>query len=305
MSAKTEHIVYADDSMIPELTVLWMEAFGDEREYVEFYFANRFTENNLLVYLEEGKAVSMISILPVLLHDGGKKIPAGYVYAVATRKDCRGRGYARELILRAKQLLQEPLLLEPAGERLAEYYRKMGFCDAFSVREYDLLKESESPRAAHEISDLAAAEIRAEKPHIQRQPQRYWLLTVTPTEYHEIRNAHFAGNGYVEWDKEAIAYALLENEFSGGFAYKVFHDEREDILMYRMEEEKLKIVETTLSDEDILGVVEKLRIHPREIMVRRPACNCSGIAKSVCQRMLGMLLWEGQIEEGYLNLTLE
>lgn len=305
MSVKTEHIVYADDSMIPDLIRLWMEAFGDEREYVEFYFANRFTGKNLLVYRKEGKAVSMISLLPVLLHDNGKKIPARYVYAVATQKSCRGRGYARELILRAKQILQEPLLLEPAGEKLAEYYRKMGFCDAFSVREYDLLKESESPQAAHEISDLAAAEIYAERSHILQLPQRYWLLTITPSEYCEIRNAHFAGDGYVEWDKEAITYALLENEFSGGFAYKVFHDEREDILMYCMEGEKLKIIETTLSDEDILGVVEKLRIHPGEIMVRRPARNYSGITKRVSQRMFGMLLWEEQIKEGYLNLTLE
>lgn len=305
MSAKTEHIVYADDSMIPDLIRLWMEAFGDEREYVEFYFANRFTKNNLLVYLEDGKAVSMISLLPVLLHDGGKKIPARYVYAVATKKSSRGRGYAKELILRAKRLLQEPLLLEPAGERLAEYYRKMGFCDAFSVREYNLLKESETLQAVHENSNLVAAEIHVERPHILQQTQRYWLLTITPSEYSEIRNAHFAGDGYVEWDKEAIAYALLENEFSGGFAYKVFHDEQEDIFMYCMEGEKLKITETTLSDEDILGVVEKLRIRPKEILVRRPARNCSGITKRVSQRMFGMLLWEEQIKEGYLNLTLE
>ena len=305
MSAKTEHIVYADDSMIPDLTGLWMEAFGDEREYVDFYFANRYAKNNLLVYLEEGKAVSMISILPVLLHGGGKKIPARYVYAVATRKDCRGWGYARELILEAKRLLQEPLLLEPAEEGLAEYYRKMGFCDAFSVREYDLLKESEALQAAREIYDLAAAEIPAEKSHIRRQPQRYWLLTITPSEYHEIRNMHFAGEGFVEWNKEAIAYALLENEFSGGFAYKIFHDEQEDIFMYRMEGERLNIIETTPSISSSESVVEKLRIHPREIMVRRPAHNCSGIRKSVSQRMFGMLLWEERIEEGYLNLTLE
>lgn len=324
MKQETNNIVYADASMIPELTELWMEAFGDERAYVEFYFANRFTKDNLLVRLKEGRPVSMISLLPVLLHRGGEKIPARYVYAVATLPDDRGRGYARELILWAKEHLKVPLLLEPAGEELAEYYRRMGFSDACFVREYDLMEERKELIGAQGNIDLAAAEIPFGSA-VVRQIQRYWLLTITPSEYAVLRNAHFAGEGYVEWDREAIAYALLENEFQGGYAYKVFHEGREDILLYRMEEEKMEIIETTLTDEDILGVVEKLKIHPKEIRVRRPlkihrSGNQDNGQKHLPeaetfrdvwemsrgkQRVLGMLLWEEEISEGYLNLTLE
>lgn len=308
MKQEIKNIVYADASMIPHLTELWMEAFGDEREYVEFYFANRFTGDNLLVCLEEGRPVSMISLLPVLLHRGGEKIPARYVYAVATLKAYRGRGYAKELILKAGKQLKVPLLLEPAGEKLAEYYRRMGFSDAFSVREYDILKERKDLSGAQGNVDLAAAEIPFGT-SVERQAQRYWLLTITPSEYAGLRNAYFAGEGYVEWDKEAIAYALLENEFQGGYAYKVFHDGREDILLYRMEEEQMDIVETTLSDEELLEVAEKMRIYPKEIRVRRPVkmhrAENGNVMSAGKQRVLGMLLWKEGVSEGYLNLTLE
>ena len=315
MKQETNNIVYADTSMIPELTELWMEAFGDDRAYVEFYFANRFTGDNLLVRLKEGRPVSMISLLPVLLHKGGEKIPARYVYAVATLPDERCRGYARELILWAKEQLQVPLLLEPAGEELAEYYRRMGFTDACFVREYDIREERKGQSGTQGNADLAAAEI-SFGPAVVRQPQQYWLLTITPSEYAGLRNAAFAGEGYVEWDREAVAYALLENEFQGGYAYKVYHDGREDILMYRMEEGKMEIIETTLTDEEILDVVEKLKIQPKEIRVRRPLphqkhSKGTEDVRDVCkmspgkQRVLGMLLWEEEISEGYLNLTLE
>lgn len=234
MKQEIKNIVYADPSMIPELTELWMEAFGDEREYVEFYFTNRFSGDNLLVWLEEERPVSMISLLPVCIHRGGEKIPARYVYAVATRQDFRRRGYAKELILWAKEHLGVPLILEPAGEKLAEYYRRMGFSDAFFVREYDILKDRRERCAARETDTVAAAELSAGLSFRKSLSRRYWLLTITPSEYAGLRDACFAGEGYVEWDREGIAYALLENEFQGGYAYKVLHDGREDILLYRM-----------------------------------------------------------------------
>lgn len=282
-----ENIVYADASMIPALTELWMEAFGDEREYVEFYFSHRFTEENMMVYLMDHHPVSMISLLPAYLHKKGARQKARYVYAVATKEEYRGRGYARDLILTAKKRLGEPLVLEPAEDWLMEYYRKMGFREAFYVREYDLL-ESRNVIQAAEL-ELPARE----------KKQQYWLLTITPSEYAALRNRKFAGSGYVEWEEEAICYALLENELEGGYAYKVFHDGREDLLLYRIENTDMQILETTLADEDIFGVLEKLRLSPDAVWVRRPADHGGK------RRVLGMLLDNGLVEDGYLNLTLE
>lgn len=306
-------ITYADRQMIPDLTSLWIEAFGDEKEYIEFYFANRFLEENLLVYLLDGKPVSMISMLPAYLHcqevlsDCGKgcsSLPIRYIYAVATRKACRKRGYARALLEEAHRLLQVPLVLEPASESLSGYYRRMGFRDAFAVTERSIQTkiQEDAVLCAAELATapnrngLAAVGMTVSN---SGNAQRYWLLTITPREYKKIRDEKLLRNGYVEWDEAAVSYAMLENEYCGGVAYKVFHDDMEDILMYRMEDGHMKILETTLSDTDIEGVLEKLRLSPATVVVRRP------VTAGGSRRSFGMILGDADVRDGYLNLTLE
>ncbi len=276
---KQEQIAYATKQMIPALTELWLEAFGDDRAYVDFYFENRFHEKNMLLYLVDKEPVAMISMLPAILHQGGKRQEVRYIYAVATSPAYRRRGYARKLIEAGRQLLQVPFILEPATKPLAAYYEGMGFTEGFQVTENELI-----------LPSMQAAAYGG---------QRYWLLTVTPSEYKQIRDGKLAGEGYVEWDVDAISYALQENDFCGGYAYKVFHDNIEDIMLYRLEEDCLNIIETTLSDADIQGVIEKLRIAPAKIQVRRPA-GAAGMGKS-----FGMVLGDVKVKCGYLNLTLE
>ena len=70
----------------------------------------------------------------------------------------------------------------------------------------------------------------------EKGQQEYWLLTVTPDEYVQLRDAYFMENGYIRWDKDAITYALLENDYADGYAYKVQHHGREDLLLLREEE---------------------------------------------------------------------
>lgn len=325
---KNESITYATRQMIPQLTQIWIEAFGDEKEYVDFYFTNRFCENDMLVFLLDGKPVSMISMLPAYLRVNkqsnnvkvtGMRRPIRYIYAVATRIAYRGRGYARELIEEAYRILQVPLVLEPATDQLFNYYQHMGFRSAFSISEYSI------PMYKHQSAEsdvtMRAAEFEptiAETVHdvpgmtisLTGASQRYWLLTVTPREYKKIRDEKLAACEYTEWDENAIAYALLENDYCGGFAYKVFHDNIEDILMYRMEENRMRIIETTLSDEDIRGVLKKLRIEPDTIFVRRPVSLESPYVNNNDtirgnSRVFGMILGEPDIQNGYLNLTLE
>lgn len=349
---KIEQITYATRQMIPQLTQIWIEAFGDEKEYVDFYFTNRFCETDMLVYLLDGEPVSMISMLPAYLRVStdsenvkvtGMRRSIRYIYAVATLIAYRGRGYARKLIEEAYRILQVPLVLEPATEQLFQYYQHMGFRSAFSVSEYCIstredmsanpnvtMRAAEFMQTLDDISDIqtdetlhnpSGSKLTLSGTAIQGEAgmtisltgasQRYWLLTVTPREYKKIRDEKLAVAGYAEWDENAIAYALLENDYCGGFAYKVFHDNIEDILMYRMDGNRMRIIETTLSDADILGVLAKLRMTPDTIVVRRPVMddhnslkNMSGTLDSD-SRVFGMILGEPDIQKGYLNLTLE
>lgn len=292
-------IRYASKEMIPACSHIWQECFGDDESYTALYFTNRFTEDNMLVCCVDGKPVSMLSLLPAVLQQEGQEVPIRYVYAVATLPEYRRRGYARRLIEEARKLLAEVLVLEPATPVLEEYYKKLGFYPAFTV--------SECSFRAQQIQEARGEE----------NGQEYWLLTVTPSEYAKLRDACFAGDGYVRWDEEAIRYALTENDFADGYAYKVAHHGREDILLFRETEDEIIVLETSLSDADLLSVMKRLRMK-KGVSVRRPATEyqtyitsdgsteyeTDKAAGNYVNRTLGMA--DGaDICCGYLNLTLE
>ena len=272
MKQLTEHIAFAGKEQFSQIEELWIEAFGDDREYVQFYLAHQFTDDNLLVYIEDGRVAAMLSLLPFVLHWNGQQTDAKYVYAVATARAYRRRGYAAALLAYAKEQYGT-LALEPAGKELSDYYRKMGFSEAFFVREYEL-----------ELTE-------------RREAPKYWLLSITPLEYAALRDAYFMGDGYCQWEKEMVAYALLENDFCGGYAYKILHEGQEDLFFYRMEEGELRIIETTLTDEAVCDVCRKLKLPVTKAWIRRNAPEGG--------RSIGMLWSKLPVTGGYLNLTLE
>lgn len=281
-------ICYATEAMIPSCKAIWSACFGDEDAYIDFYFKHRFTTDNMLVYCIEERPVSMLSLLPAEYIKQGQSIPVYYVYAVATFPQYRGCGYAGRLLKEAMRDKSAPLILSPAEESLEHYYAKYGFTTAFAVSE----------RCYTPIDVQQAKE--------EEDGQEYWLLTVTPPEYKKIRDQAFAQDGYVCWNEEAIAYALLENDFVDGYAYKVAHHGQEDILLYRMEDGQIKVLETTLEETDLLAVFKRLRtVLP--ITVRRPVTS----EQVDAQRSFGMIAWGNRekemhkMEQGYLNLILE
>ncbi len=165
-------IRFATKEMIPQIKEIWHRCFGDEEDYMEFYFTHRFTEENMLVCTEDKKPVAMTTFLKAYLVTGEGEIPVHYAYAVATLPEYRGRGYAKMLLEKGKQHFQTPIVLEPASESLIYYYEKLGFRMAFCVAERTILPD--------EIAEAKGEE---------KGQQKYWLLTVTPDEYVNLRDA--------------------------------------------------------------------------------------------------------------------
>ena len=162
-------IRFATKEMIPQIKEIWHRGFGDEEDYMEFYFTHRFTEENMLVCMEDKKPVAMTTFLKAYLVTGEGEIPVHYAYAVATLPEYRDRGYAKMLLEKGKQHFQTPIVLEPASESLIYYYEKLGFCMAFCVAERTILPD--------EIAEAKGEE---------KGQQEYWLLTVTPDEYVQL-----------------------------------------------------------------------------------------------------------------------
>ena len=276
-------IVYASEQDKEHVIRIWQECFSDPKEYITMYLTKRCEEETMLVMYKEEKPVSMASFLPVKIRMEGELIEARYVYAVGTLPEERRNGYAKELIKFAASQYEVPLILQPASEDLEKYYETLGFESCFCT----------SPCWRYEgNSDWKKENIEFLK---EGMLGRWEIKHPTTAEYKRIRDAYFEDEGYVEWDETGIQYAIEENAFREGQTWKLSYLDRVELLMYRVEDGELCIVETTLTEEE-------LRLVLPELMKK------IGVCKAYSSNGGGMILLPKQMEwkekTGYFNLTL-
>lgn len=122
----------AEKSDLPGITALWQESFGDSPEAVCDFF-RAFPDCLSYVAGEHGAIASMVHALPQVL---SPDMPAAYVYAVATRRDCRGQGLCRELMAFAEADLRRRgfacCVLTPGEPGLFDFYEALGYETAFT-----------------------------------------------------------------------------------------------------------------------------------------------------------------------------
>lgn len=193
-------IQFATEQMRGAIKALWQECFGDAGEYVEFYLSAHDLQKNVLVWLEDGVPVSMLSLLPATIVAGENSFSAAYVYAVATAKAFRGRGISSRLQEAAHEHLRsagiQAVVTVPASESLYEFYSRRGFDAAFYSRRGVLPADAVSEISEeHSISPLQA------------------------DVYFKIRKkALSAQKMFVQWEPNALSYRLNEVVFNSGSA---------------------------------------------------------------------------------------
>ena len=98
---------------------IYREAFGIEEDFEQALFTNC---KEHLKYLEvNGEVVSILFLLPCELQNK----PAYYLFAAATKKDCRKNGYMSRLI--NSVIDDTPIFLRPVNETLVPFYESLGF----------------------------------------------------------------------------------------------------------------------------------------------------------------------------------
>lgn len=129
-------IDYPADTQEAGLRTLWHLAFGDSEELVARFFREAYCPRRCRCVSENGRVAAAL-----YWFDGeylGQKF--AYLYAVATHPDFRRRGLCRALIMDTVQCLTERgydgALLMPQGGDLREMYRRMGFRNCCTVREF-------------------------------------------------------------------------------------------------------------------------------------------------------------------------
>lgn len=159
---------------------LWTMVFEDAPDFQrEFYALTGLS--GPLVLLEDGQLQAMLALPEVALNfSDGWRVKGGYIYALATRPQARGRGYAGQLLQYACQVLRSQgadcILTVPAQPSLFSFFAKNGFASAFyhrrviaqpaatharpiSPEEYDALRETLLAGATHVVQGPAQMEL--------------------------------------------------------------------------------------------------------------------------------------------------
>lgn len=124
----------AHPSDLPGLSALWQEAFGDSPAEIAAFFA-AFPNCRSYTAAEGGTIAAMVHALPQTLR-AGADLPAAYIYAVATRREFRGRGLCHSLMAFAEADLTAQgfscAVLSPAEPSLFRFYASLGYAAAFT-----------------------------------------------------------------------------------------------------------------------------------------------------------------------------
>lgn len=108
-----------------QIKALWQETFGDSPDYVEDFYKIFATEENALVALDGDRVVGMVNSLDCKARLCGEILRGKYIYALAVKKEYRGRGVAKKLLKMGEGELFTMLI--PERDELFEMYAHLGY----------------------------------------------------------------------------------------------------------------------------------------------------------------------------------
>jgi len=136
-------IRYAKKDEINDIKNIWNYCFNDEESFVDYYFKNKYNNNNTIVVCEDEDIVSSLQLNQYKIRLDNKEYETSYVVGVSTFPQVRGRGYMKKImeyslneLYRKKQLVS---ILMPIDYRL---YRKYGYEHCYDQLEYNIDIES-------------------------------------------------------------------------------------------------------------------------------------------------------------------
>ncbi len=178
---------------------LWKTVFKDTDEYIDNYYQNQYAPEKLLVLREEREIRAMLALFDCQhrWEDGGTT-RASYLYALATRPDSRGRGYAGGLLRYADFYLQNQgvpfLTTVPAEPALQAFFARYDFQPCHPMEETDCT--APAPRA------LPVEQIGGEA-------------------YFRLRETLLEGRAHAVYPPEYLDYQAAVSKLNGGGLFRV------------------------------------------------------------------------------------
>jgi len=189
---------------VPAQRELWQTAFGDSDAYLDNFYHNYYRPERVVVLEEDGAVRSMTAWFDTtLVVPGREEYRTAYLYAVATRPDCRGRGLAGRLLAGAdgyfRTLGISAVTTQPAQPSLHDFFGANGFGECFCLIQSTLSPEDFPPSVGEGTP----------------------LRPVSPAEYKAVRDAVLSDcpYPYVVYPEDALAYQAGCCALGGGGLY--------------------------------------------------------------------------------------
>ncbi|MBP1577713.1 MAG: GNAT family N-acetyltransferase, partial [Oscillospiraceae bacterium] len=98
---------FAEKQDTEALKSLWKTCFGDEDEYIDLFFKERFKADECLAAFCQEELAGMLFLLPIKAVCGDKSYDARYIYAVCTEPKFRNRSVSTKLLNAAHEYMAE------------------------------------------------------------------------------------------------------------------------------------------------------------------------------------------------------
>ncbi len=254
---------------------IWKLCFGDSDQYIDFFYANRYQEDETVLLLQNGEILAMLTMLPItLIAANHSSYNAAMLYAIATHPQYQQRGLATQLMDYAYQYSGRKNIafsvLVPSETKLFKFYRHQGYQDGFYIREAKFTSKG--------IEDLYCGET-----------LHSTISGITVEEYNQIRNKHLSGRLYVSYANEEIAYQKKLSQQTGADIYGIEIGAIKGCASIEKISDKVFIKEILINDELLSVAVKHIAqlLPTQEYLVRTPVFLGSQLGGTI--RPFGMI----------------
>lgn len=236
---------------------LWEDVFyEDSQKFTEYYFENK-AEKNIGYVIGQAPYDAMMFRTPYPLIVEGKQLELSYIVGVATRKECRHRGYMRELLMHSfREMYEEKqpfAFLMPANP---EIYKPFDFQYVYDREDWKL----KDPEKQNWKDVYSVAKIR-------RQMPNYPIMERLAEFANRYLEKHYSI--YVHRDAEYYELQLKESLAQNGDIYVLFEQgDLKAFFLYAKEGEEIFLQEVIEEKEGILSFLQKAEKKKPIIMAR-------------------------------------
>jgi len=132
-------ISYAKSFHKQSLMNIWKNAFpNDSDAFVNFYFENKYSEKNTLLFFKKSKIASCLQMLPYKMTYYKHFINTSYISGAATHSQHRSKGFMSQLLIHALEEMKKRgnviTTLIPQEPWLIDFYKRFGYTPCFEYQ---------------------------------------------------------------------------------------------------------------------------------------------------------------------------